>query len=197
MFSAGEARACPECGIGLKPMSKLPLSHEAQEDEPEAPLPPHMEVLPWTYMGRGRGVLLLIAVLGLIAFFVPWVRESAPELRVLSGFDLAQKLGWLWAPFVAWFVMLPLVASRRSVHKMRGARLAVGFLGAIVLVTVAIRLSTAPASSPTRPVRFEWAFGLYASGALALVALVAAALLGGPIDDLPTRQRRRGDETLH
>ena len=60
-----------------------------------------------------------LAVLGLCAFFAPWVRETAPEIRDLSGFDLARRLGWMWAPAVAFFVMIPLALTRRSVHAMR------------------------------------------------------------------------------
>jgi hypothetical protein len=197
MFEAGEARACPACGLALKELSKLPPSYEAQHEEPEEPLPPHMEPLPWAYAGRGRGLLLALAVLGLAAFFTPWVHETAPELRQLSGFGLARRLGWMWAPAAAFFVMIPLVLTRRSIYKMRGARVAVAFLAAVVLTTVAMRLSFTPASTLLRPVRFTWGYGIYATGALALLALLAAARFGGRLDDLPTRQGRRGDEVLH
>ena len=197
MFEAKEARTCPACGLQLEALSKLPPSYDALLDEPDEPLPPHMEPLPWTYAGRGRGPLLALAVLGLAAFFAPWVHETAPELRDLSGFGLARRLGWTWAPAVAFFVMIPLVLTRRSIHKMRGARVAVAFLAAVALTTVAMRLLFTPASSLLRPVRFTWGYGLYATGAIALLALIAAAFFGGKVDDLPTGQQRRGDEVLH
>jgi len=197
MFQAGEAGSCPECGLRLQALAKLPPSADALADEPDEPLPPHMETLPWTFAGRGRAALLAVAALGLAAFFAPWVRETAPEIRELTGFEFAQKLGWLWAPAVAWFVMLPLVASRRSIYKMRGARVAVGFLAGIVLTTVGVRIGFTPHASLLRPVRFEWGWGLYVSGLLGLVALGAAFRFGGPLEDIPTRQEREGNETLH
>lgn len=197
LFKAGEVSACPECGVSLADLSRLPPSADAQEIDPEPPTPPHMERLPWTYPGRGRALLLGLAALGLAAFFAPWVHETAPELRDLSGFDLARRLGWMWAPAVAFFVMIPLVFTRRSIHRMRGARLAVAALAAVALLTVALRVTFTPASTPLRPLRFTWGLGLYATAAVALASLIAAARFGGRLDDLPTRERRRGDETLH
>ncbi|MRG92903.1 hypothetical protein GF068_13325 [Polyangium spumosum] len=195
MFEPSEARVCPECGLPLEDIRKLPPSREALEDEP--PVPPELETLPITYVARGRGLLAGIASLGLVAFFLPWVRETAPELRVLTGFGFAERLQWMWAPFVSWIVMLPLVLSRRSIHAMRGARLAVGFLAAIVIATVIVRVTVVPESTPYRPVRFAWAPGLHATFVLGLLALFAASRFGGRVDDLPSKEARKGDEMLH
>jgi hypothetical protein len=197
MFEPGEARTCPECGLALTDMAKLGPSYEASLEDPEEPIPPHMETLPWTYAGRGRALIVTLALAGLGAFFAPWVRETAPEIRVFSGFDMARRLGWMWAPAVAFFVMIPLVLTRRSIHKMRGARFAIGFLALVALMTVALRVAFVPTSSPLLPVRFEWGLGLYGTGAVALAILAAAVTFGGRLDDLPTAQRREGGETLH
>jgi len=198
MFEAGEARTCPECGLRLAPLSKLGPSYDAELLDPSEPIPPYLETLPWTFIGRGRGLLVSLAVLGLASFFAPWVHETAPELRTLSGFDLARKLGWIWASGVAYFVMIPLVLTRRSIARMRGARLAVAFLTIIALLAVVMRLvAPPPPASALRPVRFSWGAGLYASGIISLCSLLAAARFGGKLDDLPTQERRRGDETLH
>ena len=94
-------------------------------------------------------------------------------------------------------VLVPLVLSRRSIYKMRGSRVAVGFLAGIALITVVNLMARAPRSSAYRPVHFEWGWGLYASGAIALLACIAAAGFGGKLADIPTQQRRRGDEVLH
>lgn len=197
LFEPGEANACPDCGLRLKELGKLPPSYDAKIEYPDLPTPPHMETLPWTYWGRGRGVLLVLAVLGFAAFFMPWVHETAPELRDLSGFGLARLSGFFWAPAVAWFVLFPLVLTRRSIYKMRGSRIAVGFLAGIALMTVTMLYMRPPRASRHRPVHIEWAWGLYASGALALAAVGAAARFGGRLDDIPTQQSRRGDEVLH
>jgi hypothetical protein len=197
MFEKGEARACPECGLGLEALAKLPPSYDAMLEDPPEPIPPHMENLPWTYAGRNRLLLVVIALLGLAAFFAPWLRETAPEIRELTGFGFARKLAWLWAPGVAFFVMIPLVATRRSIFKMRGARVAVAFLAAIVLVSVGIRLGFTPRSSRLRPVHIEWAWGVYATGAAGLAALLAALGFGGKLDDVPTKERAPQDVVLH
>jgi hypothetical protein len=197
LFDASELTRCPDCGLALKELAKLPPSYDALIEYPEEPIPPHMETLPWTYLGRNRGLLLLLALAGLGAFFAPWIRETAPEIQTLSGYGLARIRGYFWAPAVAYFVMIPLVVTRRSIYKMRGARVAVGFLAGIVLTTVVIRFGFTPKSTLLRQVHVEWGWGLYATGLIALAALAAAIGFGGRLDDLPTAQQRRGDETLH
>src|SRR4051812_29022135 len=94
LFEPAEASACPDCGLGLKDLGKLPPSYDAKIEYPEEPVPPHMETLPWTYLGRNRALLLGLAILGVAAFFMPWVHETAPELRTLSGFGLAKLSGF-------------------------------------------------------------------------------------------------------
>jgi hypothetical protein len=197
LFQPGEASTCPDCGLGLKDLGKLPPSYDALVEYPEEPVPPHMETLGWTYAGRNRALLLALSLVGLATFFAPWVHETAPELRDLSGFALARMTGFFWAPAVAWFVLLPLVLTRRTIYKMRGARVAVAFLAGIGLVTVLSLLAHPPRAAAFRPVHIEWQWGIFAAGATALAAVVAAFGFGGRLDDIPTRQSRRGDETLH
>lgn len=197
MFAPGEAKTCPECGLALADITKLGPSYDAQQIDPIEPPPPHMATLPWTFMGRGRALIALFAAVGLAFFFAPWAHETSPELRDLSGFAFARRLGWMWAPAVAYFVMIPLVITRRSIYAMRGARLAIAFLAVIVLFTVGMRVAFVPASSPLVPHRFVWAYGLYATAAVALVILASAARFGGRLDDIPTKERRDGTETLH
>lgn len=185
LFPAGEVAACPECGIALKPLAKLPPSHDALLEDPPEVVPPHMVTLPWTYAGRGRALIAGLAALGLVAFFAPWLQERAPELLAYSGFELGIRLRWIWAAGVAYLVLIPLVLSRRTVHAMRGARVAVAFLAAVVLVTVTVRLLFGPTGSPLHPVRYEWGWGLYTCGALALAILAASTRFGGPLENLP------------
>lgn len=197
LFQPGETAACPDCGLRLKELGKLPPSYDAQVEYPEIPTPPHMETLPWTFWGRNRALLLVLSVAGLAAFFAPWIHETAPELQQLSGYTLARLRSYFWAPATAWFVLIPLIASRRSIYKMRGARVAVGFLAGVALLTAMNLLLRPPVSSAHRQVHFEWGWGLYATAAIAVLTVIGAIGFGGKLDDLPTQQRRRGDEVLH
>lgn len=197
MFGKREASSCPECGLSLVNVAKLPLSYEAAAEEPDEPPQPHMEALPWSFLGRGRGLLLGLAALGMLLYFLPFVHERSPNIQSFNGFEAARRLGWLGAPFVAWFVMIPLVLTRRSIYRMRGSRLAVGFLGLVSLLTVVLRVAQTPTSHPRLPLRLEWGAGLWATGAVALAIVLAAFRFGGPMDDVPTRRTRRGDEVLH
>jgi hypothetical protein len=210
LFPQGEADACPECGVSLESLANLPPSLDAMADELEEGqvTPPEHRELPWSYFGRGRGALLVLAVLGLVAFFSPWVVLTAPNEITMSGFDLARgRAGWLWGGAVGWFIMLPLVWTRRTIAKMRGVRIVTVAFAALTAIEVGMMLSLPPQSSRLRPVELAWGFGIYLSGAVSLVAVAVAARFGGRIDDLPAmpwqdgRGRRRRDssagETLH
>jgi len=195
MFERGEARACPECGLVLEDITKLGKSSLTEEEA--EPIPPEHETLPWTFVGRGRAPLVVITLLGLGAFFLPWVREFAPELQSLTGFDLARRLSWMWASFAAWFVMLPLVITRRTIHSMRGSRLAIALLALIVIATSVERMVLVPESTRLRPVRIEWGYGLYATLVLGLVAFAWAIRFGGGVIEMRSREARTASETVH
>ncbi|MBK8252612.1 MAG: hypothetical protein IPK82_08080 [Polyangiaceae bacterium] len=198
LFPSGEADKCPECGIALKPLAKLPPSHDALADEPVEVVPLHMQRLPLLFFGRNRGLLTLLGALGLITFFSPWVHETAPDVLSYSAFDLGLRLRWIWATGVAYLVMIPLVLSRRTVHAMRGARVAVAFLAGVAVVTVLVRLLFVPSGTALRPVRYEWGWGLYACGVVAVLSVAAALRFGGTLtnfSDIPvekeTEKKRR------
>lgn len=198
MFEHTEARTCPECGLALKRLDELPKSKVVGGELEE--VSPDEEILPWTYMGRARGPLVGIAALGVLTFlFMPWVHERAPERMDYTGPQIASHLGWMWAPLIAWMVMIPLVLSRRNVFRMRGARVAVAFLAAMSLTTVGVRMAFKPAHNPIDPHIITWASGMYVTAALSIVAIGLAFVFGGRIDDLTTKQahHRSGAETLH
>jgi hypothetical protein len=197
LFAGGEQTVCPDCDIRVRPLAELPPSHDAQVLEPDEPTPPEDEVHSWFYLGRGRGPLALVALVGITVFFAPWLHESAPEIRTMSGFEFARRLAYIWAGGIAWFVMLPLVLSRRSIRQMRGARVAVGFLAAMVLLTVGVRLGVTPKQHPLIPIRYAWGWGLYAAGFLSAIALGLSARFGGSVADMPTQAKRPDGETVH
>jgi hypothetical protein len=198
MFEHTEAKTCPECGLALRRLEELPKA-KAIGGEAVEETPPDEEILPWTYAGRGRGALVVVALAGVLAFFLPWVKETAPERIDMTGPQIAGHLGWMWAPLVAWMVMLPLVLSRRCVFKMRGARVAVGFLAGMSLMTVVVRMAFKPPYNPIDPHIIDWGVGMYVNAALSVVAMGLSFMFGGRIDDLSSAKphHRSGAETLH
>ena len=207
LFAPGEAERCPACGLALADASRLPPSHDAlaEADDFDLPTPPHLQPLPGTHLGHSRGLLIACAVLGLVAFASPWIVETSPETVVLSGLDLARRRGWFWSAGVAWFVLLPVVLSRRTLDQMRGARVAAAMLSAIPLLTAAL-LYVVPVRSRV-PLRFGFGLGLGATLALGLVATAAACFFGGKLptpaspaasaDAPPTPAPKRRGRVLH
>jgi hypothetical protein len=176
MFAHGEASSCPTCGLALARLDTLPRS--VDHDEEGEAVAAEDQPLPPTYVGRGRGWLAALGLLGMLAFVAPWVHETAPEIRTMNGFELARRLGWIWGAFVAFFVLVPVVLSRRTIRAMRGARAAVAFLGAIPAIAAIVRLVTTPKAAPMLPVRVEWGVGLYAVGLMGLLVVASAPWFG-------------------
>jgi len=197
MFEEGEAKACPVCGMELTKFEKLPPSLDAIHDEGGVPLAPELELLPLAYLGRGKGPLVVLAMLGVVLFFLPWVRLTLPYIDAKSGFDLAhQRIGWLWASFVGWTVLIPTVLSRRNIAQLRGARVAAAFLAAIPAVAVTILLSKPPHGGIV-PVRYTWDWPIYAMLAVSLTAIVFAVRLGGHADDIKVARGTSQGQHLH
>jgi hypothetical protein len=197
MFEEGEAKACPVCGMALAKFEDLPPSLDAIHDEGGVPLAPELEQLPFLYLGRGRAALVVLAVAGVVLFFLPWVRLTLPYIDAKSGFDLAhQRIGWLWASFVGWTVLIPTVLSRRNIAKLRGARVAAAFLSAIPAVAVGILLSKPPRGGLI-PVRYTWDWPIYAMLVVSLVAVAVAVRLGGRVDDIKVARGTSKGQAVH
>ncbi len=186
LFADGEVARCPSCELALTDVTKLPREPDEDDDDFGIPRDPYREPLPALFLGRSRGLLLLLCLLGLGAFFLPWVDMRAPELQVLSGADLAKRSGWIFSAAIGWFVLLPLVLSRRSIEAMRGARVAAAVLSAIPAVTAAT-LMLFPPQSKLVPLVFSWGAGIWASLFLGIAGVVVSLRFGGRLDDLPAR----------
>jgi hypothetical protein len=196
MFEHGERTTCPVCAVSLVAFDKLPASDDALSED-GVPRQPEWEPMPWVYLGRGRGPLALLALAGLVAFFLPWVHMTMPDVVSYSGFEISRRLGWSWGAGVAWFVLLPTVVSRRSIMKMRGARVAASFLSAVPGVTACILLARPPHGAHGVPVHFAWAWGLYATLGLSAVAVAFAVFFGGRLDDIPLRRGTSAGQVVH
>jgi hypothetical protein len=187
LYTSGEGTTCPDCDVSLVAMSQLPPSHDALEDEAEPGQLtfPENQPLPTTYMGRGRGALLLLSALGLFAFFLPWVELTAPESVVYSAFDLARgRAGFLWGGVTAWLVMMPLVITRRTIARMRGVRIVTVMFAAMTFTEV-LMLWLMPPRRGITPLELHFRYGFYVSGAISLVGVAVAARFGGSLDNLP------------
>jgi hypothetical protein len=171
-------------------MHQLPPSLDARIEALERgeEYHPDHDLLPQTYLGRGRGALFALSVAGLALFFAPWVVMTKPEEFTFSGFDLARwNVGWLWGGAVGWFVMIPLVLTRRTRRKMRGARVIGVTLSCLTLIeTVVLRLFP-PAGHRYLPVEIGFAWGLYASALVSAMGIFFAARWGGSQGDPATK----------
>jgi hypothetical protein len=192
----GARPTCPLCGVALVALDKLPRSHEADPDG-DVVDEPHWEPLAFTYLGRGRGPLAVLSLLGLVAFFSPWVDVTLPDIVTYTGFDLAHRLGWAWAAGVAWFVLLPLVLTRRSIMQMRGARVAAAFLAAIPGTTAVLLLAHPPHGMHGVPLRFTFGWGLHGTWLFSAAALAAGIFFGGRLDDIPVKRGTSSGQVVH
>jgi hypothetical protein len=195
MFEQGEHPSCPLCGVALTPFEKLPPSHDAMHED-GIPVAPEHEPLPRGYMGRGKGALAALSLVGLILFFLPWIQMTLPDIVAISGFDLARRLGWSWGAAVAWVVLVPTVLSRKSIAELRGARVAAAFLSAVPAVTVTILLLRPPHGGLV-PVRFTYDWPLYATLVVSVVAAAFAVTLGGRVDDIKVSRGSSHGQALH
>ncbi len=184
LYGRGEADRCPTCDIPLVDLEKLPLSHEAALEELANLDAPFDRTLPLLYAGRGRGVLFGLALLGLGAFFAPWVTLERPEPIALSAFELARgNARWLWGGAVGWFLLVAIVASRRTVNELRGARVVAVAFPLMTAIEIGWMLARPPTESRFFSSGLAYGPGLFASLALALAAAFVGARLGGPSDE--------------
>ncbi|HEX3594242.1 MAG TPA: hypothetical protein VHU80_04045 [Polyangiaceae bacterium] len=154
-----------------------------------AEVPAEDRTVPWTYYRRGRAALLVVAVLGLAAFFAPWVNLHRPDELVLCGYDLARLRGtWFFGSAIGWFVMIPLVLTRRTIYKMRGVRIITAMFAALSVVESGELLLRPPHGSRFVPLAFDWGWGLYATLALGVIGVALGARFGGRNDDIDARE---------
>jgi len=187
LYTPSEGDRCPHCGLILVDLEGLPPSLDAQREAALAGLvdPPELERQTFWYLGRGRGPLALLALLGFLLFLCPWAHLTRPDQVTLSGLDLA-KTGapWLFGGAIGWFLLLPLVWSRRSVVELRGIRVIASALSALTTIEAGLLLARPPLESSYYSSGLRYGWGLYASLLVSLLALWLSARLGGELADL-------------
>ncbi len=201
LFTDDETDTCPECGLVVRDLAELPLSPDAEhltaEEGKHVPLP-QAEPLPWKHMGRGRGLLLACAVVGLVAFYLPWMIQTAPDHEFWTGSQMAQVKGFYWSAFTAWLVLFPAVLSRRTILKMVGARVALVCLAAMPALTVAM-LMRVPQHKVSLGVAFDfhWGPGMYVTLVASILATLVAFRFGGKLDDVTVTKGSSRGEVVH
>lgn len=175
---------CPDCGVDLLPLHAMPPSAETlleREAEYES-IPEEFRTRGWFDLRRGRGLLLLLAALGLFGFFQPWFVLRKPDELVLSGFRIARHFaGWVWAGAIGWFILIPLVASRRTIASMRGVRAICAFFASLSAGEILVLANVSPTSKVQVPIEFGWAWGLFFSAVVSIFATIVALNFGGPL----------------
>src|SRR5690606_21943844 len=118
-------------------------------------------------------------------FFGPWVSLERPDEITLTGHDLATaNAPWLWGGAVGWFILVPLLASRRTVNQLRGIRVMATFFPLLTLGEAAMLLINPPEAHRYFGPGLEYTWGLFASATVALLAMIVGARLGGSTEDL-------------
>jgi hypothetical protein len=181
LYPSAETRSCPECGVALVRMDRLPPSHDAELEDLAAGAQPSPDdrTLAWNDFRYGRGGVIAVAACGLAAFFLPWVALTRPEALSLSGFDLARRAGWLWGGAIGWFLLIPLIWTRRTPGRLRGVRGISAVFAAMTLLEVVVLIGLPP-KPRAYAVEFSTQFGLYLSGLLSVAGVALALRLGGP-----------------
>jgi hypothetical protein len=203
---------CPHCDVQLVPLHQLPPSAETileQEAELEG-TPPELRQRSWFDLSRGRGLVILIAIFGLVGFFQPWFILRKPELVALSGYHIARHFaGWVWAGAVGWFILIAVVVTRRTIAGLRGVRVISAFFASLTLAEILILANVTPTSKVRVPIEFGWSYGLWWSALASSFGFLAAIGLGGALprradpkeNDHATRSDRVAarppSETLH
>ena len=201
LFTDDETDTCPECGLAVRDLAELPPSPDAEAlvAEEGRPVPiPQAEPLPWKHMGRGRGLLLACAIVGLGAFYLPWMIQTAPDHELWTGAQMAHVKSFYWSAFTAWLVLFPAVLSRRTILKMIGARVAVVCLAAMPALVVAM-LMRVPQHKVSMGISidFQWGPGMYVTLVTSIVATLLALRFGGKLDDVTVTKGSSQGEVLH
>jgi hypothetical protein len=207
MFGSDEGvSVCPDCGVDLQPLSTLgPSAETILEREAEIENTPRQwQVRPLWDLGHGKGVLLLLAAVGLLSFFQPWVRLTRPEATLLSGYVIARHYaGWIWGGAVGWFILVPLVLTRRTLVQMRGVRIVSTLLASLTFFEVLMMATLSATRGGRVLVVFEWEPWFWVSGGVSLLGAIGAVMLGmefgkagpQPSTTKPATMRRTGTST--
>ncbi|MDX2051913.1 MAG: hypothetical protein SFV15_05930 [Polyangiaceae bacterium] len=183
LYGAEEASRCPTCDVELVPLGSLPLSDEARLEDALSGTVEHPDDVRFGlfYFGKGRGLLVLLALAGLGCFFAPWLSVTAPDPSEITGFQIAhRRSGWFWGGALGFFILIPLLVTRRCAYDLRGVRVISATFAVLTLLEVLILFWRPPTAGRFIRITYDWGWGLYASAIISAAATWVALRLGGP-----------------
>ncbi len=168
-------RRCETCDVPLVPAGRLGPSPE--ERLAWEALPVEERPLPISLTSHGRRWLTLAALVGLVAYALPWLEVRAGNVWIMHGSDFGRRLSWPHACAAAWLVIVPTATSRRTLGSLLAARPVLAVLSATPLVVLAVLYASPPAHKLLH-VDATWRFGSWLELAASVLALGAIFRLG-------------------
>lgn len=166
---------CETCDVALVPVRKLGPSPE--ERLAWEALPVEERPIPLSPFTHGRGLLVAAALVGIVAYLVPWLEVRAADVWIMQGADFGRRLRWPHAVLAAWIVVVPTAVTRRTLGRLLAARPILGALAAVPLFTLGL-LHARPPTHRLLQVEVAWLFGSWLELAASILGLVAVLRLG-------------------
>ena len=166
---------CDTCDVPLIPVAKLgPSPEERMAWEAMAPDERPIPISPFSH---GRALLSFAALVGIVAYLMPWLEVRSPDRWILHGTDFGRRLFWPHAALAAWVVALPTAMSRRTFGRLLASRAVLAVFAAVPLVTLVV-LYAKPPTHKLLHVESTWLWGAALEGLASILGLFAALRLG-------------------
>lgn len=166
---------CETCDVPLVSARKLGPSPE--ERMAWEALPPDERPIPVSPFSHGRALLSLAALVGIVAYLMPWLEVRSPDRWILHGTDFGRKLFWPHAALAAWVVTVPTAMTRQSLGRLLASRAVLAVFALVPLMTLAV-LYAKPPTHRLLNVQSTWLWGAALEVLASCVGLVAATRLG-------------------
>lgn len=169
---------CETCDVPLVSVRRLGPSPE--ELLAWEALPVEERPIPLSAQSHGRGPLVLAALVGIVAYLLPWLEVRMPDVWIMHGSDFGRRLHWPHAVLASWIVIVPTAMTRRTLGRLLAARAVLAVLAAVPLVTLAV-LHAKPPTHRLLQVETTWLVASWVELAASVAALAAVVRLGrGP-----------------
>ncbi len=140
-------------------------------------LPLEERPIPLSPTSHGRAPLVAAALVGIVAYLLPWLEVRAADVWNMHGSDFGRRLHWPHAALAAWIVIVPTAITRRTLGRLLAARPILATLAAVPLLTLAV-LRARPPTHRILHVETTWLLASWVELAASVVAFAAALRLG-------------------